>query len=76
MFYISLLELVYKDIQLATNIEAEDKEEEQDVKGILDSYVTNRQLEYLVKWLDFGLEDNSQQPSTNLYCLKKLAKFH
>ncbi len=76
IFYISLLELVYKDVQLATNIEAKDKEKEQDVEGILDSRVIDRQLEYLVKQLDFGLEDNSQQPSTNLYCFKKLAKFH
>ncbi len=28
MFYVSLLELVYKDVQLATNVEAEDKEKE------------------------------------------------
>ncbi len=60
MFYISLLELVYKDIQLAIDMEAEDEEEEQDVEYILDLYITNRQLEYLVKWLDFGLKDNLQ----------------
>ena len=76
MFYISLLELVYKDVQLATDIEAEDEEEEQDVEYILDSCITNGQLEYLVKWLDFGLEDNSQQLSTNLYCLRKLTEFY
>ena len=76
IFYISLLELVYKDIQLTIDIEAKDKEEKQDVESILDLYVIDRQLEYLVKWLDFSLEDNSQQPSINLYCPKKLAKFH
>ncbi len=76
MFYISLLELAYKDVQLATDVEAEDKEKEWDVEYILDSRITNEQLEYLVKWLDFGLEDNSWQPSTNLYCLEKLIEFY
>ncbi len=60
IFYISLLELVYKNVQLVINIEAEDKEEKQNVEGILDLCVIDRQLEYLVKQLDFGLEDNSQ----------------
>ncbi len=76
IFYILLLELVYKDIQLAIDIEAKDEEKEQDIEHILDSYITNRQLEYLVKQLDFSLEDNSQQPSTNLYYPKKLTKFY
>ena len=76
IFYILLLELVYKDIQLAIDIEAKDEEEEQNVEHILDSYITNRQLEYLVKQLDFSLEDNSQQPSTNLYYPKKLIEFY
>ena len=76
VFYVSLLELAYKDVQLAIDIEVEDEEEEQDVEYILDLYVTNGQLEYLVKWLDFGLEDNLQQLSINLYCFKKLTKFY
>ena len=58
-FYISMLELVPKNARLATIVEAEDEEEEWDVKEVLDSRITKGQLEYLVKWLDFGPEDNS-----------------
>jgi TATA-binding protein-associated factor Taf7 len=59
VFYISLLELASKNIELATDVTAEDEEEEWDIEEILDLRINNKkQLEYLVKWLDFGLEDN------------------
>jgi hypothetical protein len=58
-FYISILEPALKNARLETIVEVEDKEEEWDVEEVLDSCITKGQLEYLVKWLDFGLEDNS-----------------
>ncbi len=68
VFHISLLEPAPRSARLATDVEAEDEEEEWDVEEILDSRTTNGQLQYLVKWLDFGPEDNSWQPATNLQC--------
>ena len=76
VFHISLLEPAPKSARLATSVEAEDEEEEWDVEDILDSRIAGRQLQYLVKWLDFGPEDNSWQPATNLHCPKKLEEFH
>ena len=71
-----MLEPAPKNARLETTVEAEDEEEEWDVEEILDSRRTEGQLEYLIKWLDFGPEDNSWQPATNLHCLGKLAEFH
>jgi hypothetical protein len=76
VFHISLLEPAPKNARLAHDVEAEDEEEEWDVEEILDSRITNGQLEYLIKWLDFGPEDNSWQPVTNLHCPEKIAAFH
>lgn len=76
VFHISLLEPAPKSAQIDTSIEAEDEEEEWDVEMILDSRITDGQLEYLVKWLDFGPEDNSWEPVTNLHCPEKLKEFH
>ena len=76
VFHISLLEPAPKSAKLATDVEAEDEEEEWDVEDILDSRITKGQLQYLVKWLDFGPEDNSWEPATNLHCPEKLKEFH
>jgi predicted SprT family Zn-dependent metalloprotease len=53
-----------------------DDPNEWDVEEILDSHLADGQLQYLVKWLDFGPEDNSWQPATNLRCPEKLAEFY
>jgi hypothetical protein len=76
VFHISLLEPAPKNARLGKDVEAEDEEEEWDVEEVLDSRITKGQLEYLVKWLDFGPEDNSWQPATNLNCPEKLQEFH
>jgi hypothetical protein len=76
VFHISLLEPAPKNARLATEAEAEDEEEEWDVEEILDSRITKGQLQYLVKWLDFGPEDNSWEPAKHLLCLEKLQQFH
>jgi hypothetical protein len=49
---------------------------EWDVEKILDSGFADGQLKYLVKWLDFGPEDNSWEPATNLRCPDNLAEFY
>ncbi|AEO55973.1 hypothetical protein MYCTH_2043746, partial [Thermothelomyces thermophilus ATCC 42464] len=76
VFHISLLEPAPKNAKVATHIEAEDEEEEWDVEEILDSRIINGELQYLVKWLDFGPEDNSWEPVKNLNCPEKLEQFH
>jgi hypothetical protein len=59
VFYISLLELAPKNTKLAIDIIVKDEEEEWDIEEVLNSRVIEKgQLEYLIKWLDFGLEDN------------------
>ena len=40
VFYISLLELVLKNVRLAMDIEVEDEEEEWDVEEVLDLRIT------------------------------------
>ena len=59
VFHISLLEPAPPNIRLNKDTKAEDKEEEWEVEEVLDSRITGGQLEYLIKWLDFGPEDNS-----------------
>ncbi|KAL2016027.1 hypothetical protein VTK56DRAFT_4337 [Thermocarpiscus australiensis] len=49
VFYISLLEPAPKNVRLATDVEADDEEEEWDVEEILDSRIANGKLEYLIK---------------------------
>jgi hypothetical protein len=43
-FHISILELVPKNARLATIVEAEDEEEEWDIKEVLDLRIIDRQL--------------------------------
>ena len=76
VFHISLLELAPPDARPAIQQEAEDEEEEWDVEEILDSRIVDGELQYLIKWLDFGPEDNSWEPLENLNCLEKLEEFH
>jgi hypothetical protein len=40
-----------------------DKEEEFEVEEILDSRIVRRKLQYLVKWIGYGPEDNSWEPA-------------
>ena len=76
VFYISLLELVPPNTCLAIQQEVEDEEEEQDVEEILDSRIIDNELQYLIKQLDFGLENNSQEPLKNLNYPEKLEEFY
>jgi hypothetical protein len=75
VFHIALLEPAPKNAKLAADAEAEDEEEEWDVEEILDSRISNKRLEYLVKWLDFDATENSWEPAKNLHCPEKVANF-
>ena len=63
-FHVSLLEPAPKNapVQTEWNIE---KEEEYDVKKILDSRKINGKDDYLVKWLGYGNKENLWEPTEN-----------
>jgi hypothetical protein len=54
-----------------------DKEEEYEVEEILDSRLRRRKLQYLVKWVGYGPEDNSWEPAENVEnAAEKVEEFH
>ena len=53
-----------------------DGEEEWVVEEILDSWMVNRKLRYLVKWEGFGVEHNSWKPWDNVHALGLVADFY
>jgi len=50
-----------------------DGEEEWVVEEILDSWMVNRKLRYLVKWEGFGVEHNSWEPWDNVHAPELVA---
>lgn len=76
VFHISLLEPAPRRARLETQLEAVDDEEEFDVEIILDSRISNNELQYLVKWMEYGPESNSWEPADFLNCPEKLQQFH
>ena len=50
--------------------------EEWIVEEILDSWMINQKLRYLVKWEGFGIEYNSWEPWDNLHTPECVAEFH
>jgi len=75
VFHNSLLEQAPSTVRLAEDEEAED-EEKWDVEEILDFRVRDGQLEYLIKWMDFGPESNSREPVGIFNCPEKTVEFH
>jgi len=53
-----------------------DGEEEWVVEDILDSWMVNQKLHYLVKWEGFGVEHNSWEPWDNVHVLELVADFY
>jgi hypothetical protein len=71
VFHVSLLTSTKPDIYgweppRPPPIITPDKEEEFEVEEILDSRVVRRKLQYLVKWVGYGPEDNSWEPADNV----------
>ena len=79
VFHISLLEPAQKDAPLET-LDAKDKNEADvyNVERILDSRINNktRQVEYLIKWLNWEDIHNTWEPKQHLSCPAKLEEFH
>jgi hypothetical protein len=79
VFHISLLEPVSPDILEgpAPEIYLDTQEEEFEVERILDVRTHRRRLQWLVKWVGYGNENNTWEPKENLtHCQKALEKFH
>jgi len=57
-------------------LEIVDGEEEWVVEEILDSWMVNQKLRYLVKWEGFGVEHNSWEPWDNLHAPELVAYFY
>jgi len=53
-----------------------DGEEEWVVEEILDSWMVNRKLHYLVKWEGFGVEHNSWEPWDNVHVPELVVDFY
>jgi len=53
-----------------------DGKEESVVEEILDSWMVNRKLRYLVKWEGFGVEHNSWEPWDNVHVPELVADFY
>lgn len=64
--------------KLDTTVEVEPDEGEFEVETILDSRTTKGRLEYLVKWENYGHEDDKWEPLRRLEknCSQELMKFH
>lgn len=68
VFHISLLEKADNETPLDqdTRIDEQDEEDVYDVEYILNHSYKKRQHKYLVKWLDYPLEDNTWEPFKHL----------
>ena len=59
IFYISLLEPALNDtIVITPRLDIKVHEEEYEVERIYEKWRTNGKIEYLVKWKNYGEEDN------------------
>jgi len=77
VFHISLLETAPKHVPLETKLEVDPEDEEYEVEAVLDSRLASGKLEYLVKWENYGPEDNSWEPASHLRKSSQITKqFH
>jgi hypothetical protein len=77
VFHVSLLEKAPDNVAVCDDeIEPENEPDVYDVEKVLDSRVSGRTVEYLIKWLDYDDIHNTWEPRANLSCPEKLADFH
>ena len=57
-------------------LEIIDGVEEWIIEEILDSWMINRKLHYLVKWEGFRIEHNSWEPANNIHAPEHITEFH
>ena len=77
VFHVSLLEPAPHGIPLETNIEVETYKEEYEVETIGNYQRSQNNDEYLVKWKNYGPEENTWEPKQHLMnCQKMIAQYH
>ena len=78
IFYISLLEPALNDtIVITPRLDIKVHEEEYEVERIYEKWRTNGKIEYLVKWKNYGEEDNTWELAKNLKnASAALRRFH
>ena len=77
IFHVSLLEKAPQNVTTSTDeIQPEEEPDVYDVERILDSRISKKKTEYLVKWLDWDDIHNTWEPEANLSCPEKLAEYH
>lgn len=76
IFHISLLEPAPQNAQIETQIQLEEHPEEYEVEQILDSRQHGNQTEYLIRWKNYGPQDDTWEPLRNLTnCSEKLDQY-
>ncbi|SLM38963.1 reverse transcriptase domain protein [Lasallia pustulata] len=79
VFHTIVLEPAHPSIPIATQVptlEMDNNEKVYDVEKILQSRLENSKLQYLVKWKDYGMNDNTWEPASQFTSKKVLQDFH
>ena len=79
VFHITVLEPAHPSIPVATQVptlETDNNDKEYVVEKVLQSQLVDGQLQYLVKWMGYGMDDNTWEPVSQFISKKVLQDFH
>ena len=79
VFHTTVLEPAHPSILVATQVltlETNDNDKEYIVEKVLQSQLVDRQLQYLVKWKGYSMNNNTWEPASQFTSKKVLQDFH
>ncbi|SLM33518.1 Ribonuclease H-like domain [Lasallia pustulata] len=79
VFHITVLEPAHPSIPVATQVptlETDNNDKEYVVEKVLQSQLVDGQLQYLVKWKGYSMDDNTWEPASQFTSKKVLQDFH
>ena len=79
VFHATVLEPAHASIPVATQVptlETDNNNKEYIVEKVLQSQLVDRQLQYLVKWKGYGMNNNTWEPASQFTSKKVLQDFH
>ncbi|SLM35180.1 Ribonuclease H-like domain [Lasallia pustulata] len=79
VFHTTVLEPAHPSIPVATQVptlETDNNNKEYVVEKVLQSQLVDGQLQYLVKWMGYGMDDNTWEPVSQFISKKVLQDFH
>ncbi|SLM38743.1 Reverse transcriptase domain [Lasallia pustulata] len=79
VFHITVLELAHPSIPVATQVltlETDNNDKEYVVEKVLQSQLVDGQLQYLVKWKGYSMNNNMWEPASQFTSKKVLQDFH